>query len=132
VKVSKRMQRALEKLERVPGGLVLAEDMLADWAERAEGGAKAYEKFHWGDEASELEATQVATLRSGELVVALGELVEVVYETSKDGKVYDWVHAFEGERPMLAHVTDDRGNSRAPSLVITGGSYKVSTRGIVG
>ena len=132
MKPTKRMQRALDKLERVPGGLVMAEDMLDDWAERAEGGAAAFEKFHWGDEPTEAAATLVSVVEPGDIVVAIGELVEVVYRTSKGGEVFDWVHGFKGERPMLAHVTDKSGASRAPSLVITGGSYRVTARGIVG
>jgi hypothetical protein len=54
----------------------------------------------------------------------LGELVEVTYETAKDGEPYHWVHAFEEARPVLAYG----GNN----LWILGGSYTVNRRGIVG
>ena len=132
-KLSKRMQRALARLEKVPGGLVMAEDMLDEFADEAETAGKAFKSFHWGDDPDALVPTVAAArTRAGDVVVSIGELVSVVYETEKAGQLYDWEHEFEGERPELAHITDRSGNSKSPSLVIVGGTYKVNSRGIVG
>jgi hypothetical protein len=131
VKLTKSMRRSLERLDRVPGGKRLAEQLLAAWAEEAEQGREGFEAFHWGIEPERIESTSVAAVGPGELLVELGELVEVVYETEKD-ELAHWVHPFDAPRPRLAHVADTRGNSKAPSLLITGGRYRVTSRGIVG
>lgn len=58
-------------------------------------------------------------------VFELGTLSAVTYETTKGREHADWEHEFEGERPTLN--ADRDGN-----LVILGGSYRVTPRGIVG
>ena len=86
-----------------------------------------YEAFHWGDEADEVSPRKVPTqLRRG---VALGELVSVVYRTTKGGEEADWEHEFAedgGDLPLL--VLDQETGE----LHIVGGSFRVTTRGIEG
>lgn len=61
----------------------------------------------------------------------LGALVEVVYQTIKlggasQGKLANHRHQFEGPLPVLAFTAND---SR---LIIAGGGYRVTARGIEG
>lgn len=119
------MRRALEALEQIPGGLVYAEDMLSDWAEEAKRADRTYKREHWGDEATKLSPGEIARVRPGDVLVELGELAEIAYDTTKQGEAAIFVHKFLRTRPRLAHTQDGR-------LVIVGGSYRVTEAGIVG
>ncbi len=73
------------------------------------------------------------TLRAGdprEPLVEMGVLVRLTYEARKDdgpaaGRLAHHVHDFSGPRPVLAYTQDGL-------LVIVGGRYTVTPRGIVG
>jgi hypothetical protein len=92
-------------------------------------GLGEYRKTHWGHRGKPdriLEADVADTSKPGAFVM-LGELVSVAYRTTKAGDppncVYE--HTFERPYPILAY-------SRDRLLVIAGGKYTISKRGIVG
>jgi hypothetical protein len=66
---------------------------------------------------------QAPSLAPGAELVALGELVAVVYRTGHEA--FDREHKFKGPRPLLTY--EERGG-----LIIVGGAYKITPRGIVG
>ena len=86
-----------------------------------------YRRFHWG----RAGADDVRRLRAADParpLVAIGELVRVVYQTRKGarGVLTDYHHDFnQTQLPILAF------EPRSRLLVITGGIYDVQTRGIV-
>ncbi len=105
---------------------------------------KEYERTHWG-------AVSGGKLLGGGLAVGpyreIGEVTEITYTTRKGdadgGKLVDWVHEFgEGSlrklvRPRL--VAHDCAKGRCgprcaakDALGLSGGSYRVTERGIVG
>lgn len=101
------------------------EHLLAGYIAAAKKAAKEYEEFHWG------EASQ-----GGEIVwlppppVALtkmGPVVSIVYEASKRGELAHWEHDFQGELPVLAY-----DSMAGDQLYIVGGTYRVTSAGIVG
>jgi len=108
-----RTQAAIGAVRRNPSPKVPA------WAENF------YRDFHWGDEADAVTEAQIPPVRPGETLVALGELVEVTYRARKDGQRFDWVHDFRRPRPMLTY-------QQSGQLIIIGGRYSVTPRGIVG
>jgi hypothetical protein len=90
---------------------------------------KEYKKTHWGEEGDiEPMALECADPRDG--VVMLGEVVSIVYRTSKAGEgLVDYEHDFgPGELPILGYVVGKRRNQ----LVICGGEYTVKEGGITG
>ena len=125
--ITTRMQRILERIDRdIPGGLVVAEDMLQNFADEGVDAAKFYEKFHWGNQPDNMIAAAAPTVQEGEILTALGPLIMVTYEATKGrGKPAWWEHSFEDQLPVLAYT-------QAGRLVIVGGSYTVNRRGIVG
>ena len=84
-----------------------------------------YERFHWGDAPARTSAARAPEVTRGETLYLLGDLVEVVYETTKAGELFEWQHEFKRPRPRLAAT-------RSGGLIILGGGYSVSDRGIVG
>jgi len=71
-------------------------------------------------------------------LVVLGALESVTYSTKKggedQGKLTDYVHKFGERLPWLAFHVCELGK-KCPShgkLVVAGGSYRVTERGIVG
>lgn len=54
--------------------------------------------------------------------IALGEILAIEYRSSRDGKSYR--HEFDSHRPLLASSLD------GAQLVIVGGRYRVTERGI--
>jgi hypothetical protein len=91
----------------------------------AERAARDFKRFHWDDEAREIIEATAPGVPRGAVLYQLGELVQIVYRASKAGDVFDWEHDFKTPRPALAAT-------RAGGLVIVGGSYSVTDRGIVG
>lgn len=86
-----------------------------------------YTRVHWGERGNERVTRMSAPDPYFAPAAEMGELVQVVYRTTKGGEggeVY-YHHDFEGRLPILA-FNSPRG------LLICGGSYRVSTRGIVG
>jgi hypothetical protein len=98
----------------------------AELGELVEEAREVWERFHWGDESLDLiEADGAPEVLDGDVLVVLGELARVDYETTKGGDSAIWFHEFEAERPQLCLTRDGR-------LVIVGGDYRVTRRGIVG
>jgi hypothetical protein len=102
-------------------------DQLAElfdgYLDAVEAADSRYAAFHWGERSNHSQLHRHPW--PDPVMEQLGELVEVVYETSKGGEVYHWQHPFSAPRPVLAYG----GNG---NLWILGGSYKVNRRGIVG
>ena len=94
----------------------------------AKKGIARYERDHWGHPgpAPGLRSLPAADPRLP--LVELGELVSVVYRTTKGvrGRETDYDHTFDPKRPVLAY------EPRSGRLVILGGKYHVEERGIVG
>lgn len=86
--------------------------------------AGKFRSFHWGEEPQNKQKGRAPKVSAGEVLYELGELVEIVYETSKGGEIYEWIHKFEEPRPRLA-------STESGGLVIVGGGYSVEARGIV-
>lgn len=85
-----------------------------------------FRRFHWDEEPDALVRASAPVVTPGSVLVEIGELREVVYRTTKGGgEVTDWWHAFKDRRPVLAFNSSGR-------LVVVGGSYKITPRGIVG
>ncbi|OGS00192.1 MAG: hypothetical protein A2V88_08260 [Elusimicrobia bacterium RBG_16_66_12] len=82
-----------------------------------------YRDFHWGRSPDRERVIEVEPLPAR--AWQLGELVAVVYETDKGGELAHWHHDFRRARPVLAAT--EQG-----SLLVLGGSYRVTPRGIVG
>lgn len=91
------------------------------WAE------SVYQDFHWGRSAGHIVEAHAPDARDyADGLVALGQLIEVVYRTRKGGEALtDYQHEFKKERPLLTCT-------RSGHLVIVGGSYSITPRGIVG
>ena len=87
----------------------------------------SYQEAHWGEKGSfRTRRVWAPDPSEGELIV-LGTLTEIVYLTVKGGdggRGTDYTHEFERSRPLLCY--------NRTGLVIAGGGYKVSARGIVG
>jgi hypothetical protein len=88
---------------------------------------KMYERTHWG----QVGPVDYRKLRVADpfhdACVELGQLVSIVYRTKKgrDRELTDYEHEFKRELPRLAFTMNER------LLVICGGGYTVSERGIV-
>lgn len=86
--------------------------------------ARDYTDFHWGNPPEGTIEADAPAIEPGEVVWTLGELAEVAYETTKRNEHAIWVHAFQAPRPVLAF-------SESGHLLIVGGGYEVTPRGIV-
>lgn len=123
-KAERKVRDAMRRAGDVPG----LQEAIADAVGRMESGgraaAKEYEAFHWGRPADATAAWEAPLVRPHDVLTELGELAEIAYETHKDERAI-WVHPFESPRPVLASTAKGR-------LVVVGGSYRVTRRGIVG
>lgn len=111
--------RAMTRMHASP----VTADLVASQYERSRA---EYRRTHWGTEpeAQSLSVARVANPFLGDLV-EMGGLVAVTYETTKDGEAAHWTHKFRrGALPILAY--------NAGGLVIVGGGYRVTDRGIEG
>lgn len=66
------------------------------------------------------------TVEPGSVLYRLGELTEVAYWAEKDGEEAIWVHDFSRRNLPTLAATSTGG------LVVVGGGYRVTRRGIVG
>ncbi|MDP3909787.1 MAG: hypothetical protein Q8Q14_05305 [Gemmatimonadales bacterium] len=114
-----------KRAEQIPALSEALYELVAPLVEQAETMAREYARFHWGDAVPGARVASAPMLAPGEVVYALGDLTEIAYDTTKGGKLFRWVHAFGGELPTLAST--ERGR-----LVVVGGSYRITARGIVG
>jgi hypothetical protein len=102
-----------------------AEMLLSDWLDQVEDALDTYDETHWGDE-GDGEITS-ALLTMPQVLVKLGELARIEYETVKKGDgLTRYYHDFEDVRPVLAFDPETK------DLWITGGDYSVTARGIEG
>ena len=87
--------------------------------------SKQYVRDHWGQRGSG-RPRKLSAADPRIPSVELGELVAIVYRTKKgeDLVLTDYEHEFEHPRPRLAY--------NESGLLIAGGIYRVTTRGIVG
>lgn len=105
----------------------LATERLESLLSLVEKADELHERFHWGRESETLESVELTRIEDGTVLVQLGVLAEISYITQKgDDPVTIYEHSFEEGMPILA-ATADGGR-----LVIVGGDYKVTRRGIVG
>ncbi|MGA8138722.1 MAG: hypothetical protein WCA48_31855 [Pseudomonas gingeri] len=88
----------------------------------------SYRASHWGKNPGKVTDLNIPAPRDNRKMIGLGELVQVVYLTTKGGDSgpTEYVHKFERRLPVLAYGDHDG------KLYVAGGSYKVSSRGIVG
>jgi hypothetical protein len=86
---------------------------------------RQYAIDHWGQKGKR-RVTQLPAADPSQLSFRLGELLSVTYRTKKgdDEVMTDYRHAFERRRPVLSH--------HEGGLIISGGTYRVEPRGIVG
>jgi hypothetical protein len=98
--------------------------LLAHYLDEVERLGAQCDDFRWGD--PRCEHVQVVTVPPPDSIAyELGPLVSVVYEAAKGGELCEWAHDFQPALPVLAWGDSGR-------LLILGGDYKVSARGIVG
>ena len=100
--------------------------------ERATNRARlSYVKTHWGKvgKGETFEVSAVDVCRAERVMPVLGVLREVVYETIKMGDKgpTEYVHAFSRRDPPLLIYSQE-----CQKIVIAGGGYRVTWRGIVG
>lgn len=89
-------------------------------------GEGKYREVHWGEKGPVAERRRQVPNPHDLPLIELGELVSVTYRTKKGGDrtLTDYEHEFEGPLPLLVF---NKGG-----LIIAGGKYKITTRGIVG
>jgi hypothetical protein len=72
------------------------------------------------------EVLRVAMRATPRAALTLGELLGIMYRTERDGELVNYRHVFQkSARPILAVTPDGR------TLLILGGDYRVTSRGIV-
>lgn len=90
----------------------------------------SYAAAHWGLDPKKVSKLTIPDPRDNRAkgMRGLGELVSVTYMTKKGGDtaMVDYVHPFERTKPVLCYGSKDG------RLYIAGGSYRVTSRGIVG
>lgn len=91
-----------------------------------ESGARKYTRLHWGLAGNGRTSATTAPDPKAAPLVLLGDLVSVVYRTAKgaDG-LSEYEHEFGATMPKLLV-------NREGGLIIAGGRYTVTTRGIEG
>lgn len=120
----------------IPPGRAAAKLEDAKGRRAAAKAARAYRRVHWGHAGD--GAAPKASIVNGDhgTLVVLGELASATYETTKGGdraRPALWRHDFEGSRPLLVfHDCDRPGCAEKGKMTIAGGTYRVTTRGIVG
>jgi hypothetical protein len=93
---------------------------------RIEAAKSEYRRSHWGDRGDGAVSSQeIADSHDGPFVV-LGRLVSIAYETTKGGECAVWEHDFGHNGPDLCY------HPKSKRLIIAGGDYTVTRRGIEG
>ena len=123
--VPRELARLWRRAGRIEGMRVYLLEHLAELLDSAERRQLDFQRFHWGDTPDGVRELQAPSIAPWEVLTELGELVEVAYATAKAGDPAIWVHAFEARRPVLGS-TEDGG------LIIAGGDYRITARGIEG
>lgn len=124
----RRVQAQLQRMRQLPEGLRIAAELLGRITGTVDKAIDTYERVHWGIEAKRIQSSTAADPQA-EVLTVLGDLVEVRYATKKGGDrgLTRYDHEFSGKLPQLCFAEEQGGR-----LVIAGGSYTVSSRGIVG
>lgn len=101
-------------------------DTLRQLVEQAPRARRAYRRFHWGRNPRRARTAAAPLVWPGEVLTRLGDLAELGYLARK-GKdpTYLYEHPFSSPLPELASTVDGQ-------LVIVGGGYRITGRGIVG
>lgn len=120
----RRARQAMRRAGAVPGLQEAMADALCRMERGGRAAARDYEAFHWGNGPDATAAWSAPLVRPHDVLTELGELAELAYQTTKDEAAI-WVHAFESPRPVLAATSGGR-------LVVVGGAYRITRRGIVG
>jgi hypothetical protein len=94
-----------------------------------------YKRTHWGDIGTGKHVVGVATRIAS--LAELGPVRNIVYTTRKGGdpagELVDYDHTFGRDRPILfEHSCHEPKCPERGQLVIAGGGYRVTERGIVG
>jgi hypothetical protein len=89
-----------------------------------EAAMRIYKRDHWG-QTGPWDVRRLTAADPRLVSVALGELVSVVYRTKKgrDRELTDYEHPFSRPLPVLAY--------HGGGLLILGGKYRVTERGII-
>lgn len=123
--MTRKLERLIAEAAEIPGLEAALEAWLRGLVKDAHRADREYERFHWGRQAKEAVEVEVASVQDGDALIALGELRRVEYETQKGNEHAIYFHDFSRRLPHLAATLEGR-------LVIVGGSYRVTERGIVG
>lgn len=99
----------------------LAERAVASYADARD----TYDAIRWGQSPDSLQAADAPAVYPGQVLAVLGRLDYVEYFGEKNGAPTLWLHRFEAQRPQLAVNHEGK-------LVVVGGDYVVTDRGIVG
>lgn len=93
---------------------------------RRDDAAREYVRTHWGHPGTRADQSLRVADPAERYFAVLGELVAVTYETQKGklARVEDFEHEFLRPRPLLVF------SPRSRLLLIAGGSYTVTARGI--
>lgn len=123
-KARKRYERAWRDAEKLGIASQLAE--LADRAVRTLGDAESrYDSIRWGQEPDGVLVVEAPSVAPGETLTVLGTLEYVEYSGRKNGPDTLWLHGFKKAKPLLCVNAESR-------LIVCGGDYRVTERGIVG
>ena len=122
---ARRAHALLSKAEAIEGLPEVLEEVIGSYVERARTARGEFKRFHWGEEPTDLQEAMAPLVLPDEVLWSLGDLAEIAYEGTKNGEPAIWVHTFKAQRPVLAY-------SEHGLLVIVGGDYRVTPRGIVG
>lgn len=123
-KAERKVRDDMIRAGDVPGLQEAISDAVSRMVRQGRTAARQYEAFHWGRQPDGTAVDLAPLVRPGDVLVELGELLEVAYVTVKDERA-TWVHPFAPDRPVLASTESGR-------LVVVGGSYRITARGIEG
>lgn len=123
--LARELVALLEEARAIPGAAEALVAAARRELRRIKAGRRSYKKTHWGNKGGDpVRELRVADVSGPVTMLGTLELVEYFTDKRGDGpSVY--YHDFSDEKPILAY--DRRG-----LLVVAGGTYEVTERGIVG
>lgn len=123
-RAERKAAAAMRRAGAVPGLQEAMADAVCQMERAGRAAADEYTDFHWGNAPDGTAVWAAPMVRPHDVLTELGELAELAYQTTKDEAAI-WCHAFDHPRPVLACTAAGR-------LVVVGGSYRITRRGIVG